>query len=130
MLKYVKSCYWKVYLLVKLQAFHVELYRKINSNPSIFQLTFLLFMSTCFKENSKEKSNNFEMQCILCYSRCIALHFQLFQLVHLTDQGPTFHETRMNRMIGQHLLSSAINKKERVTWKLHCFVCLFVCLFV
>ena len=37
------------------------------------------------KENFKEKSKNFEMQCILCYSRCMTLHFQLLQLVRLTD---------------------------------------------
>ena len=34
-----------------------------------------------FKENIIEKSMNFEMQCILSYSRCIAIHFQLLQLV-------------------------------------------------
>ena len=52
------------------------------------------------------------MQCTLCYSRCIALDFQLLQLAPSTDQGLIFYETRMNHLNGQHLLSSAINKKK------------------
>ena len=63
---------------------------------------------------------NFEMQCTLCYSRCIALDFQLLQLAPSTDQGLIFYETRMNHLNGQHLLSSAINKKEREPWKVQC----------
>ena len=60
------------------------------------------------------------MQCILCYSRCIGLHFQLLWLVRLTDTRSTFYETRMNRLNGQRLISSAIKKKERETWKVQC----------
>ena len=63
---------------------------------------------------------NFDMQCTLCYSRCIALDFQLLQLAPSTDQGLIFYETRMNHLNGQHLLSSAINKKERQTRKVQC----------
>ena len=29
-------------------------------------------------------------------------------------------ETRINRLIGEHLLSSVMNKKERETWKMQC----------
>ena len=63
---------------------------------------------------------NFEMQCELFYSRCIGLHFQLLWLVLLTDTSSTFYETRMNSLNGQHLLSSAIKKKLRETWKVRC----------
>ena len=78
-----------------------------------FQLNCLSFKNTCFKENSREKSNNFEMQCIVFQSRCIVLHFQLLKLVRLTDRWSTFYETRMNRLMEQHLVSSATNKKGK-----------------
>ena len=52
------------------------------------------------------------MQCILCYSRCIALHFQLLQLLRLIDSWSTFYKTRMNRLNGRHLLTSVTNKKK------------------
>ena len=45
----------------------------------------------------------------------IALHFQLLQLLRLTDRWSTFCGTRMNHLIGQHLLSS-----EKETWKVQC----------
>ena len=92
----------------------------INSTTSNFQLICLPFQNTCFKGKLKEKSNNFEMQCIVCYSRYIALHFQLLQLVRLTDRWSNFFAARMNRLMGQHLLSSAINKKEMEIWKVQC----------
>ena len=50
----------------------------------------------------------------------IALHLQLLQLAHLTDQWSTFYKTRMNCLNGQYLFSSAIKKKERATWKISC----------
>ena len=40
---------------------------KTNSITSVLQSIFLTFRNTCFKESLKEKSNNFEMQWILCY---------------------------------------------------------------
>ena len=58
------------------------------------------------------------MQCIVVV--CIALHFQLLQLVRLTNRWLIFYKTRMNRLIGQYPLSSAINKKESETWKVQC----------
>ena len=53
------------------------------------------------------------MQCKLCYSRCIALHFQPLQHVHLTAQWLIFYETKMKYLIGKHLFSSANNKKGK-----------------
>ena len=111
---------FKAHFLVTLQALTMQRCPKINSTTIIFQLICLPFKNTCFKENLKEKSNKFEMQCILCYSRCIALHFQLLQLVRLTDRWSNFYEARMNRLIGQHILPSAISKEERKTWKVQC----------
>ena len=108
---------------MKLQNLNLQLCRKINSTTRIFQLICLPFKNNCLsmliKENFK-KSKNFEIQCILCYRRCIALHFQLMQLVCLTDQWSTFYKTRMSCLSGQYILSSAINKKERETWKVQC----------
>ena len=49
---------------------------------------------------------------------CIALHFQLLQLVRLSDRWSIIYETWINRLIGQHRPSSAISKKERKTWKI------------
>ena len=107
----------KAHFLVTLQVLNMQLCQKRNSTSSNFQLICLPFKNNCFKKKNfknKEKSNNFEMQCIVCYSRCIALvllmYFQLLQLVRLTDRWSTFYETRMNRLMGHHL--SAINKKE------------------
>ena len=100
----------KAHFSVTLQALILRLCQKIHSTISIFQLIYLHFKNTGFKKNFKGKSNNFEMQCIVCYSRCIALHFQLLQPVCLTDRWSIFCETTMNR---QHLLSSAINKKGK-----------------
>ena len=112
--------------MVKLQALNLQLCRKINFTTSIFQLICLPFKNNCLsmliKENFK-KSKNFETQCILCYWRCIALHFQLLQLVCLTDQWSTFYKTRISCLSGHHILSSAINKKRKgnmksTVWKL------------
>ena len=108
----------KVHFLITLQALNLQFCQKRKSTTSIFQLICLPFTNTCLKENFKQKSNNFEMQYTMCYSRCIALHFQLLQLVRLTYRRLTFYETRMNRLMGQLLLSSAINKKERETLKI------------
>ena len=70
--------------------------KKINSTTSIFQLNCLTFKNNCL---SKKKGKNFEIQCILCYCRCIALHFQLLQLVCLTYQWSTFYKTRMSAWV-------------------------------
>ena len=43
--------------------------------------------------------------------------FNYLNQVRLTDRWSTFYETRMNRLNGQYLLSSVINKKERDSWK-------------
>ena len=45
-----------------------------------------LFKSTSLSKKASKKS----VRCILCYSRCIALHFQLLQLVCLTNDDRTF----------------------------------------
>ena len=42
--------------------------------------------------------------------------YQALQLVRLTDRWLNFCATRMSHLNGQHLLSSAINKKGK-TWK-------------
>ena len=111
---------------MKLQDLNLQLCRKINSTTRIFQLICLPFKNNCLsmliKENFK-KSKNFETQCILWYWRCIALHFQLLQLVCLTDQWSTFYKTRISCLSGQHILSSVINKKRKgnmksTVWKL------------
>ena len=72
--------------LVRLQALNLQSCPEINSTTSALQSIFLPFRNTCFKESLKEKRNNFQMQCILCYSRCIVVHFQVLQHVHLTDR--------------------------------------------
>ena len=53
------------------------------------------------------------MQCILWYSKCIALHFQLLQLAHLTDRWLNFYETRMNRLIGSTCFKVQSKKKKK-----------------
>ena len=63
------------------------------------------------KENFK-KSKNFETQCILWYWRCIALHFQLLQLVCLTDQWSTFYKTRISCLSGQYIFQVRKIKKK------------------
>ena len=83
----------------------------------LFNWFVYLLRTTAYQRNLQKKSKNFETQCILCYCRCIALHFQLLQLVCLTDQWSTFYKTRMSCLSGQYILSSAINKKERETLK-------------
>ena len=85
-----------------------------------FNWIVYLLRTTAYQRKLQKKSKNFEIQCILCYCRCIALHFQLLQLVCLTDQWSTFYKTRMSCLSGQYILSSAINKKERETWKVQC----------
>ena len=102
----------KTDFMVALQAVNLQLCQKINHTTSIFQLISPPSKNTCFKENFKGKSNNFKMQCIVCYLRCIVLHFRLLSLASLTDRGSTFYEIKMNRLMGQHLRSSAINKTK------------------
>ena len=110
----------KAHFLVTLQALNLQLCQNRNSPISIFKLICLTFKNICFKKNFKERSKNFEIQCSVCYSRCIALHFQLLQLVGLTNRWSTFYETRMNRLMEQFLLFQSINKTERETWKVQC----------
>ena len=81
----------KAFLVLNLQ-----LCRKINSTTSIFQLICLTFKNNWLSKKTSKKSKNFKIQCILCYCRCIALQFQLLQLVCLTDQWSTFHKTKMS----------------------------------
>ena len=50
-----------------------------KSTPLQLFLVCLSFKNTCFKQ----KSNNFEMQCISCHSRFTALDFQLSRLVRV-----------------------------------------------
>ena len=101
--------------MVKLQALNLQLCRKINSTTSIFQLICLPFKNNCLsKKKLQEKSKNFEIQCTLCYCGCIALHFQLLQLVCLTDKWSTFYKTRMRFLSGQYILSSAKKRKGKV----------------
>ena len=71
-----------------------QLCRKLNSTSSNFQVVFLPFKNICFKENLKGKSKKIEIQCISYYSRCIALHFDLLQLVRLTDRCSTFFQSK------------------------------------
>ena len=82
----------KVDFLVMLQALNLQVCQKKKSTTSIFQFICLPFKNTCFKKNFKEKSSNFEMHCIVCYSSFIALHVQLLQLVRLKwdSQPPKF----------------------------------------
>ena len=98
--------------MVKLQA--------LNQQLCIFQLNCLPFKNNCLSKKTSKKSKNFEIQCMLCYCRCIALHFRLLQLVCVTYQWSTFYKTRMSCLSEQYILSSAINKKERETWKVKC----------
>ena len=100
--------------LVKLQALNLQLYRKINSTTSIFQLICLPFKNNCLSKETSKKSKNFEIQCKLCYCKCIALHFQLLQLVCLTDQWSTFYKSRMSCLSGQtYFQVQAIKKKGK-----------------
>ena len=102
---------------------NVKKYWKITnmSRSSIFfNWIIYLLRTTAYQRKLQKKSKNFEIQCILCYCRCIALHFQLLQLVCLTDQWSTFYKRRMSCLSGQYILSSATNKKERETWKVQC----------
>ena len=75
--------------LAKFQSLNLQLHQKVNCTISIFELACLALKNTCSKENLKEKYKNFEMQYILYHYYYlylyIALHFQLLQLVHLTD---------------------------------------------
>ena len=61
-----------------------------------------LLRTTAYQGKLQKRSKNFEIQCILYYCRCIALHFQLWQLVCLTDQWSTFYKTRMGCLSGQY----------------------------
>ena len=62
--------------------------------------------SRCFKVYLKEKSNNFEIQCILCYLRYLALLFQPLYLVSLSDWWSTF-----SKQNGESFPMRSIKKK-------------------
>ena len=116
MLKGLKSAFW-----VKLKALNLQLCRKVNSTTNILQLIYLPFKSNCLsRKTSKKRVWILKRNLHYVNARCIALDFQLLQIVRSTDQWSTFYEKRMNHLNGQHLLSSAINKKERETWKVPC----------
>ena len=87
---------------------------------NILQLNCLPFKNNCLSKKTSKKSKNLEIQCILCYCRCIALHFQLWQLVWLNDQWSNFYKTGMSCLSGQYIRSSATNKKEKETWRVLC----------
>ena len=107
--------------MVKLQALNLQLCRKINSTTNIFQLIYLPFKSNRLSRKTS-KIRVWILTCnvhyvtqsvlLLIFSCCILY-------VQLTNDWP-FYETRMNHLNGQHLLSSAINKKEREPWKVQC----------
>ena len=69
-------------------------------------------------QSTKKKSKKLEIQCILCYSWYIVLHFQQLQFVSLIDQYSTFYENKKESLDQQRLLSSVIDKEEKYTWKL------------
>ena len=84
--KYLKGCFFG-----KVSGPQSATLLKDKLHYHFFQFICLLFKTQLLiKENFKQKSKNFEMQCILCCTRCIALHFQLMQLVFLTDPWSTF----------------------------------------
>ena len=102
----------------KLQALNLQLCWKINSTSIIFQLIYLPVKSNCLsRKTSKKRVWILKWNVHYANTRCIALDFQLLQLVRSTDNWSTFYETRMNHLNGQYLLSNAINKQERETWK-------------
>ena len=70
----------KVHGLVTLQALNLKLCQKLNSTTSIFQWIRPPFNNTYFKENFKEKSNDFEMQYIVCYSGVLFFIFSCCNL--------------------------------------------------
>ena len=76
---------WRSIFLLKLKALNLQLIQKITSTTIVFQLIFLPLKNNCLSKKTskkrKKKSKKFKIQCILCYSRCIALHFQLLHLV-------------------------------------------------
>ena len=49
----------------------------------------------------------------------VTLDFQSLHLVGLTDRWSTFYESKNESFDRHHLLSSAIDKKERETWKMY-----------
>ena len=66
----------------------------MNPITGIIQVTDVHLRSPSFNIYLKDKSNNFEIQCILCYSRYIALRFQLLQCACLTDGRSIFYKRK------------------------------------
>ena len=64
----------------------------MNHITGIIQVIDVHLRSPCFNIYLKDKSNNFEIQRILCYSRYIALRFQLLQCECLTDGWSIFYK--------------------------------------
>ena len=116
MLKWLKECFFG-----KLQGLNLQLCRKINSTTNIFQLIYLPFKSN----RSSRKTSKIRVWILTCNVHYVTQSVLLLIFsccilyVQLTNDWP-FYETRMNHLNGQHLLSSAINKKERETWKVQC----------
>ena len=66
----------------------------MNPITGIIQVIDVHLRSPCFNIYLKDKSNNFEIQRILCYSRYIALRFQLLQC-----ECQSFTNTKKNCLI-------------------------------
>ena len=80
----------------------------MNSITVMFQVICLYLRSPCFQVHLKERSNNFEIQCILCYSRYKVISCQPLQLVRLSD----FKNTKKNRLINSvYFYMQSIKKK-------------------
>ena len=92
--------------MVKLEVLNLQLLRKINYTTSILQLICPPFKNTCFKEKFKEKSNNFEMQYISCYSRCIVFHF-------LTDGRPFTKQEWIAWFDRKYFQMQSLKKKDK-----------------
>ena len=115
--KFIWKCL-KEWFLPKLQSLNVQLCWKISSTTNSFQLTYLPFKNYSISMESSKK-RVWILKCSV-YSRCIVLNFCLLQLVFLTDPWSIFNKTRMRQLNGEHLITSAINKKEKETGKLQC----------
>ena len=85
--------------LVKLQTPSLQFCQKMNPITDMFQVICLHLRSPCFKVDLKGKSQNFEIECILCYSTYLALYFQPLQFVRWSDGWSIFYETKKNRLI-------------------------------
>ena len=115
MLKLLKGCFFR-----KLQGLSHQLCRKINSATNIFQLIYLPFKSVYLLRKISKKELWILTSNIHYVTQSVLLLIFSCSSVRSTYQLSTFYKTRMNHWNGQHLLSSAIIKKERQTPKVQC----------